>query len=336
MSGVGGPVRSVGVSCDGRAPAEAVLAQARAAEAAGAASFWISSHLFQREPIGLAALVLARTRRIRVALMGMSPYTIHPVHAAMAAATLDEAHPGRVVLGLGVGAPGDLASVGVTPSHPVGTMREALEVVRALLAGERVRHAGRVFRVEGRALASGARALPVVVAASGPQMLELAGAHADGVILSAAASVAFVRASLDHVGRGARGRPVRRLALVYAATAADERTALDRFRRVLALTLRGGHHARNLEASGIRLDQAALQRAVVAEDWAVAEALVTDDVVRHHAVAGTADRVRTGVRAYHEAGLDEVVLTGLHDPEETRRVVAAACGRAAPRPGTGA
>ena len=62
--------------------------------------------------------------------MAISPYAVHPVYAAMAAATLDEYFPGRVALCLGVGAPKDLEAAGIATPQPVDTLREAIAVTR--------------------------------------------------------------------------------------------------------------------------------------------------------------------------------------------------------------
>src|SRR5579872_4217772 len=202
---------AVGVSFDGMTALQAVLARARAAEAAGASTLWIASHLFLREPFSVAALILSATSRIRVALMSVSPYMVLPVYAAMAAATLDESFPGRVLLCLGTGAPGALKSSGVEATRPVETLRDALEVVRALLKGKPVKYNGDVFHVNGQVQIPGERNVPIFLAASGPRMLELAGAAADGVVLSAAASVEFVRWAVNHVDRATNGRQVTRV-----------------------------------------------------------------------------------------------------------------------------
>lgn len=322
------PVTALGVSFDGRLALSALRAQASAAEAAGAESLWVASHLFLREPFASAALMLSATQRSRVVLMAVSPYTVHPVQIAMAAATLAEGFPDRLALCFGVGVPGDLEAAGVEPTRPVRTVREAVEVTRALLAGERVRYAGDVFSVRDRGLATGPERVPLLIAATGPQMLALAGQVADGVLISAASSVEFVRWSLEHVARSARGRALERAGLVYAAVADREQDALDRFRRTLAITLRSEHHRRNLELAGSGLDQSALARMVAAQDWPGAQDLITDDVVRRHAVGGPAGRVQARVAEYRAAGLDTVVLAGLHDPGETRRVLlAVGCGR---------
>nr|WP_284701270.1 LLM class flavin-dependent oxidoreductase [Rhodoplanes tepidamans] len=292
-----------------------------AAEQGGARAAWIANHLFQRDPVSLAAMALASTRRMRVALMAVSPFTVHPVQAAMAAATLDELFPGRVTLCLGAGAPADLRSVGIDAARPLWAMREALAIVRALLDGETVAVAGETFRAQGRRLAGGRRGVPVMLAASGPQMLDLAGSAADGVLISAGASVEFLRWTLDGVRRAAAGRTVRCCGLVYGSVDADESRAHDRLRRSLAILLRGAHHERNLQLAGSSLDRAALDRAVVAEDWAAAAALVTDDVVRRHAASGTPEQVEERFAAYHAAGLDEIVLAGVGDGEQVARLV---------------
>jgi 5,10-methylenetetrahydromethanopterin reductase len=313
----------IGVAIDGRNPLGVLREQARRAEAAGATSFYVASHLFLRDPASSAAVVLGATERASVVLMALSPHAMHPVHIAMAAATLDELAPGRVSLCIGTGAPGDLADAGIEPRRPLSALAETVEIARLLLAGEAVTYKGELFRISGRRLGTGPRPVPVMIAAARPRSLELAGRLADGVLLSAASSVEFVRWSLDHVGRGAGGRRFRRVGLVYTAVGEQSAGALGRFRRQLAITLRGEHHAANLALAGAALDQEAVRRALGREDFAAAEALVGDDVVRRHTASGTAAEVRARLAAYREAGLDEIVLAGLYSPEETARTLGA-------------
>ena len=319
----GGLLSEISISCDGRDLLSGFHEKVIAAETGGAASIWIGNHLFQRDPITLAAIALAQTKRIRVALMAISPLTIHPVQAAMAAVTLDEFFPGRVTLCLGLGTPADLRSIGIRAERPLRIMREALELARTLLAGETVEIDGEFFRARGRRLATGARPVPLVLAVSGPRMLELAGAAADGVLMSAGTSVEFLKRSIEHVHRGAKGRPVRTHAVVYAAVDEEERLAHDRLRRPLAIVLRGIHHAPNLEQTGTILDQFALTEAVMAENWALAEAMITDDIVRRHAASGLPEQVRDRLAAYQAAGLDEIVVSGARDGAQFTEIMRA-------------
>jgi 5,10-methylenetetrahydromethanopterin reductase len=311
----------ISISSDGRDAPSAFADKIAAGETGGAATLWIANHLFQRDPVTLAALALARTARMNVALMAINPFTTHPVQAAMAAATLDEIYPGRVTLCLGVGAPADLKAVGLDATKPLKAMREALGAIRGLLQGETVRFAGDLYQINDRRLATGGRAVPLVLAASGPQMLELAGAVADGVLISAGTSVEFVRQTLERVHHGAKGRKVRAAGLVYSSIDDHPATANDRLRRVLAILLRGAHHQANLALAGSVLDQAALNAAVLAENWPRAEALIGDDIVRRHAASGSAGEVKARFAAYHAAGLDEIVISGARDGDQITRML---------------
>jgi len=303
-------VTGVGVSFDGRDPPDVLLAKADAAASGGAEAVWLATHLFQRDTISTAAVLLGRDPRLKVVLVALSPFVIHPVYIAMATATLAEFYPGRVALCLGVGAPLDLAGAGVAAPAPLGPMREALWLCRSLLAGEAVRFEGRRFRVDGPALASGAQSTPILLAASGPKMLRLAGEAADGVVLSAGASVAYVAWCLEQAKAGGVRPGFQAHAFVYAAVDADGGQARDRARTPLSVVLRGAHHARNLEMAGTPLDQAALAAAYGSGDRAAAEALITDDVVDRHAAAGPADVFARRIRDYRAAGADGIVLAG--------------------------
>jgi len=296
------PMAEIGISIDGRAPLAEIDAQAQAAEAGGASTLWIACHLFLRDPVTTAALALAATKKIKVALMAMSPYSTHPVYIAMAAASLDEKYPGRVILCLGAGAPADLKAAGIDSPRPLVAIGEAVKICRQLFAGEMADFDGQIFKVTGRRLANGGHAIPIVVAASRPAMLKLAGRQTDGVLISAATSPPFVKACLDQAGGGHTS------CIVYTKLG-----SLDPIRRPIGFVLRGAHHAENIRLGGASLDQQALTAAYAAEDWSEVDRLVSDDVVRRHTACGTPQQVRDRLDEYRAIGLDEVVLGGIDD-----------------------
>lgn len=314
-----------GISMDGRAPVTDIPTQAKVAEEGGASTLWIACHLFLRDPITMAALALGATRRIKVALMAMSPYSVHPVFIAMAAATLDEMFPGRVILCLGAGAPADLKAAGLEATRPLLTIDETVKVCRALLAGEMVDFEGKAFHVSGRRLANGGRNVPIVVAASRSKMLQLAGRETDGVLISAATSPPFVKACIAEAA-AAPGRDFRKVGIVYTKLGATEKEGIDPIRRPIGFVLRGAHHAENIRLSGARLDQAALAAAYAAENWAEVDRLVSDDVVRRHAACGTPGQVRAKLEEYRAIGLDEVVIGGMDDAPSIAAALAAVRG----------
>lgn len=320
----------LGVAFDGRAPLADVIAQARAADGRGASTLWMASHLFLRDPITMANAALGATQRVKVALMAMSPYLTNPAFIAMSAAALDELYPGRVVLCLGAGAPGDLAAAGLSATKPLATLRETIAICRDLLAGHTIDHAGAIYRMQGRRLPNPAPRVPIVLAASGPQMLELAGEQADGVIISAATCAPFVRETFAAVARGEARRAVagrcRRHVIVYTRAADDERVAIDSMRRTMGFILRGPHHARNVELGGSGLDQQALWTAYAAEDWTGVERLVTDAVVRVHAAVGTSAQVKARYAQYGALGADEVIIGGIDTTADLQHVLGALRG----------
>jgi len=301
-----------GIALDGRAPLAEIAAQARAAEEGGAATVWIACHLFLRDPITTAALALGATQRIKIALTAMSPYSTHPVFIAMAAASLDEIHPGRVILCLGAGAPADLLAAGIEAPKPLLAIGEAVEICRTLFKGEMPELRGKMFKVAGRRLANGGRDIPIVIAASRANTLKLAGRASDGVLISAATSPPFVKACLE---RADAGRPIHKAGIVYTRLGKS-----DPLRRPLGFVLRGGHHAENIRMGGSGLDQAALASAYAAENWAEVDRLVSDDVVRRHAACGTPAEVKARLAEYRAFGLDEVVIGGM----DTAATIAAA------------
>jgi 5,10-methylenetetrahydromethanopterin reductase len=304
-----------GIAMDGRAPIADIAAQAQAAEEGGASTLWIACHLFLRDPVTTAALALAATQKIKIALMALSPYSTHPVYIAMAAASLDEMYPGRVILCLGSGAPADLKAAGIDSPRPLVAIGEAVKVCRQLFAGEMADFHGEMFDVEGRRLVNGGRAIPIVLAASRPNMLRLAGRQTDGVLISAATSPPFVKACLDQVGVG------RKSCIVYTRLG-----VLSTVRRPIGFVLRGAHHAENIRLGGASLDQQALAVAYAAENWSEVDRLVSDDVVRRHAACGTAGEVRARLDEYRAIGLDEVVLGGLDDAASIAAVLKAVNG----------
>ena len=311
---------------DGRDPADVVLAKTEVAMHRGASSIWLACHLFQRDPVSTAGVLLSRHPGMKIVLVALSPYVLHPVYIAMTAATLNEFFPGRISLCLGVGAPADLSNAGIASPTPLGTMREAIRVCRALLAGGPVQIDGKRFQVRDQSLATGRQDVPILLAASGPKMLRLAGGEADGVVLSAATSVEFSGWCLEQVEAGGVSENFRRHAFVFAAVSEDASTAYDGVRRSLANVLRGRHHARNLEFAGNRLDQNEVSMAIAAGDMARAESYISDRIVETHSAAGSPEIFRSRLDAYRAVGIDNLVLSSVRTTEQVDAVLSAATG----------
>ena len=116
---------------------------ARRAEAAGFDVISVYHDLFF-QPAIFPLLVIAReTERVRLGPAALNPQTLHPVEIAGQVAALDLASNGRAYLGLVTGS--WLDQLGLDERRPVTMLREAVEVVRRLLAGDRSGFAGSRF-----------------------------------------------------------------------------------------------------------------------------------------------------------------------------------------------
>lgn len=135
------------------------VAMAKAAEASGFDSIWIGDHLLYRgdgrpergpwDAWTLLAGLAAVTERVRVGPLVACAAFHHPGLLARMAAGVDELSGGRLVLGVGAGwNEAEFRAFGIPFDHRASRFEEAFEIVRRLLAGERVTLQGRFHQVE--------------------------------------------------------------------------------------------------------------------------------------------------------------------------------------------
>lgn len=160
------------------------LALARTAESAGFDQFWVSNDLFLKSAPVILSAVAGATQKIGIGTCILNPYTIDAGEIAMIAATLDELSQGRFHLGLAAGAKDFMGWVGIEHRSPLAAVRESVQVIRRLLAGEEASIEGTYLRWTKEAYLRfrAPRVTPIYVGALGPRMLRLAGEIADGVL----------------------------------------------------------------------------------------------------------------------------------------------------------
>jgi len=160
----------------------ALRAEARRAEQDGFASYWLSQ-ISGLDALTALAVVGAETSRIELGTSIVPLYGRHPLVLAAQALTANAAAGGRLALGVGPShQPVIEGMYGESYAKPFTRTREMLTALRALTRGEALDLQGEEVRARGR-LAIEAAAPPILVAALGPRMLELAGREADGTVL---------------------------------------------------------------------------------------------------------------------------------------------------------
>jgi 5,10-methylenetetrahydromethanopterin reductase len=308
------------VAFDGFVTTGEAIALAKRAVEAGAESLWVAEHLGYREAITTCTAFALSAPGPRLVPTAVSPYLWHPTPTAMALATLDEVAPGRVAVALGVGNPLFLQESGQKLEKPVRAMREFIEAMRKLWSTEPTHVAGDFVRLAGARLAFRPNPIPIYVAAMGPDMLQLAGRLADGVVLSAGLSTESVQHSLALCEQGAAkaGRDpkeLRRAGYIFFSTNSDAREAVDAARNKLAFVMRNKFLAQNIKDSGIPIDHEAVIAAIARRDVKAAATLVPDEAVEAFAIAGAPAHCKRRLQDFIDAGLDEPVLSLVGSPQ---------------------
>ena len=165
------------------------------AEEEGFDTVWVGQ-VFDHDILTLFAMAGLRTHRIELGTSVVPLPTRHMTTLAQQALTTQLATGGRLCLGVGCGHAAILEKkLGLPSDAPVARTREALEVLAPLLRGEYVKYAGDYQRVRVGTPIAGAGSPPLILAALGPRMIELAAEKADGVTL-VFAGAGFVRESV--------------------------------------------------------------------------------------------------------------------------------------------
>lgn len=155
-----------------------------AAEQDGFDSYWLPQH-FGADMLTVIAMAGMQTTRIELGTAVIPTYPRHPVALAQQALTAQVAAAGRLTLGLGVSHRSTIEDwLGLTYTHPINHIQEYLAVLRPLLQECSVDYHGQEYRVAGELQIPDADhvSCPILLAALGPKMLEIAGRLTEGTI----------------------------------------------------------------------------------------------------------------------------------------------------------
>jgi alkanesulfonate monooxygenase SsuD/methylene tetrahydromethanopterin reductase-like flavin-dependent oxidoreductase (luciferase family) len=196
-------------------PPESLRGAARAADEAGLEELWLWEDCFLYGGLSAAAAALAWTSNVRIGV-GITPVPFRNVAlAAMEIATLRRMFGERAIVGIGHGVQEWMGQVGARAESPMTLLREYASALRALLDGETVTTKGRYVSLDAVKLDwPPAPAPPLVIGATGPKTLRLAGELGDATILTASTTIDGVRAARQHINSSTN----RVIVFVQAAT----------------------------------------------------------------------------------------------------------------------
>ncbi len=299
---------------------------ARYAEEKGFEAVWQAESRLVRDAIVPMAAFAAVTDRIQIGSGVINNWTRNIGLLAATFLTLDDLAPDRIICGIGAWWDPLAKNVGIERRKPLTAMRETIEVMRRLLAMERVTYHGEFHHVDGIELdvvhgRREPRNVQVMIGATGPQMMELTGEIADGAVLNYCVPPEYNIEAMEQLARGAAraGRSIDEIdrpQLVVCSVHEDRKAALDGARELLTQYLAQQPHI--AKASGVKPEvvqqiQAILGWPATKEQVRAAMKYVPDELVQHITASGTPAEVKAKVREYIKYGATCPILYPLGD-----------------------
>jgi 5,10-methylenetetrahydromethanopterin reductase len=304
-------------------PLEEMLASARVMDEVGMDTIWLAEAypwwrkhgMEARSSTVVSALIARETKRLTIGWGIISPFTRHPVQAAMDARVVQEAAgPGRFLLGFGTSKI-FLNNTKQQTNKTLGPMRDAVEIVRGVLSGEAFQYEGDTWSADVPGLQNGAHTPrevpPVYVAATAPKMQALAGEIGDGCLTPSITTPAFVRYTRENVGAD-----IDIGCTIVASIDEDRATGRDGAREIAGMYL--ANKVQNIQgAADTLLELAGIEQEEIRP---VAEAMelggrlaakeqVTDELLdKCKAIAGTPEECIAAIEEYRDAGCTHVML----------------------------
>lgn len=286
------------------------------------AGICFSAEAWGTDAVTPLAYLAGATERIRLASGIMQISSRTPAMTAMTAMTLAAVSGNRFVLGLGASGPQVVEGLHGQPfDHPLGRMRETIEIIRRAWAGDRVAYTGRHFELpraggEGKPIRLSQEPnpdIPIYLATLSPKMLELTGELAQGWV-----GTSFVPehagVQVERIARGAEraGRSLDDVDLCAGGEVAftdDVEGAVRSRKRGLAFTLgamgspRTNFYNDAFQRQGYREAAETVRALWVDGRREEAADAVPDELVLLTTMVGTEDMVRERIRAFRKAGI---------------------------------
>ncbi|GAA1204142.1 glucose-6-phosphate dehydrogenase (coenzyme-F420) [Pseudonocardia alaniniphila] len=259
------------------------------------------------------AAVGERTERVQIGTSVLTPtFRYNPAVIAQIFATLGEAYPGRVMLGVGTGeALNEIAVSGMEwPEFKerFARLREAIRLMREVWTSEDVTFEGEYYRTVGATIYDKPKQpVPIYVAAGGPVVAKYAGRSADGFICTSGKGMDLYTEKLMPAvteGAEASGRSldqIDRMIEIKMSYDRDAETALEncRFWAPLSLTAEQKHSV----DSAVEMER-------------LADELPIEQVAKRWIVASDPDDAVSQIKPYIDAGLNHLVFHGPGQDQE--------------------
>lgn len=284
----------------------------------------VYNDLMFQPALGALVLMARKLHKAQVGFAALNPFTLHPVEIAGQAAVLDLVSDGRAYLGLVRGA--WLDQIGVEARKPMQTLREAVLVVKHLLARNAAAFEGEVFKIAANTTLHYAPLrsnVPIMIGTWGKQTAVMAGELADEIKVGGSANPLMVNVLSPALREGERraNRASHTVGLCLGAVTVvdeDRMAAREKVRREAALYLPV------VAALDPTLNDpewlARVQALDAQKDYAGISAMISDDLLDKFAFAGDANDIIVQVERLIDAGATRVEFGTPHGIDSVRGI----------------
>lgn len=311
------------------------FAYVQAADEAGVETVFVSE-AWGREAFGPLAQLAARTERVTLGTSIVNVFSRTPAALAQHFATLDELSNGRAIVGLGTSGKLVIEQFhGVPFEKPASRLRETIQIINRLLAGEQLKFQGQVFQFErGFTLrfTPVRPKIPVYLASFRPAGLKIVSELGDGwlpmmiPLERLAEQIGKVRQMTAEAGRDPASVVVKSPGTIIVTN--DVPAARQAYKGHLAfyVSRMGVYYYTQLTEMGRGEEVSAIRAGWEAGRSVGGAAAVSDDLLDAFACIVTPDQLGDAVARLAQqqaAGVDlhQINLSGVSDPTEQRRIL---------------
>ncbi|KXB02058.1 methylene-tetrahydromethanopterin reductase [candidate division MSBL1 archaeon SCGC-AAA261D19] len=306
-------------------PIDDIVEEVKVAEDSGFDYVWITDHYNNRNVYVTLSRLAVETEKIKLGPGVTNVYTIHPAETASSIATIDELSGGRATLGIGPGDKTTLNALGLEWDKPLTRTREGVEIIRDLLAGEKVTFEGEKFKLHGARLNFKPKSeIPIYIGAQGPKMLKMGGEFGDGVLINASHPADFDFA-VDQVNKGIKKAGKKKSDVEVTAytsfSVAEERKAAKKAAMPVVAFIVAGVPDVVLERHGISKEDAKKVKKPLGEgDFGTAFGSVTGDMIDAFSVYGTPEECIERIKGLSKVGVSQIVTGSPIGPDKEKAI----------------
>jgi len=327
---------SISFNWQGPMDYDQALARVRLAEEAGVDTAWVAE-AWGRDCFSILALMARETRRMHLGTGIVNTYSRTPAALAQHFATLDEISGGRMIIGLGTSGYRVIEHWHGVPFQPSLTrLREYVEIIRMILAGEPLQYAGKVFNLQRgfRLRFQPVRAsIPIFIASLTPKSVAQTARIADGwmpvmiPLPQLRREITHFRTLVQTAGRDPHSVTVRSPGSVTVTRHVDQARQASKAHIAFYITNMGDYYRQQLIRMGHEEAVTVVRHAWDEGGHTAGSAAVPDALVDSLFFTGPVEACVERLAAQAEAGIDlHTVNVELDDPVETVRALAKLVG----------